>query len=258
MGIPKAPGVYQVFAPVENENVYTNDWLGPFDGYRHAIETFELNDAPRRLSTITIYYHFYSAAKTASLVGLQAVYAWAREQETTPLYLSEYAAKVLAFQQVSLARRSDGRWEIGNLGELRTLRLDPALGWPITSTSVGVAGVRDMKQGRYVHLADEREKGVAVLTLGPATVQASPRLVHTNGRARTWAPLATGGGNSARVRVAGNMPLEMVVAARASCRLVTNGRAARVSRVSALPTGEVVTAFELSSTDTGEATLVCR
>ena len=258
MGIPKAPGVYQVFAPVENENVYTNDWLGPFDGYRHAIETFELNDAPRRLSTITIYYHFYSAAKTASLVGLQAVYAWAREQETTPLYLSEYAAKVLAFQQVSLARRSDGRWEIGNLGELRTLRLDPALGWPITSTSVGVAGVRDMKQGRFVHLADEREKGVAVLTLGPATVQASPRLVHTNGRARTWAPLATGGGNSARVRVAGNMPLEMVVAARASCRLVTNGRAARVSRVSALPTGEVVTAFELSSTDTGEATLVCR
>ena len=50
MGIPKAPGVYQVFAPVENENVYTNDWLGPFDGYRHAIETYQLNESPRRLS----------------------------------------------------------------------------------------------------------------------------------------------------------------------------------------------------------------
>lgn len=255
MGIPKAPGVYQVFAPVENENVYTNDWLGPFDGYRHAVETFELNDSPRRLSTITIYYHFYSAAKTASLVGLQAVYAWAREQETTPLYLSEYAAKVLAFQQVSLARRADGRWEIGDLGELRTLRLDPALGWPITAASVGVAGVRDTKQGRYLHLGDEREAGLVVLTAGPATAQTSPRLVHANGRVRSWSIAAPG---TARIRLTGNMPLEMTVAARASCRLVVNGRAARATRQPSLSTGETVTAFDLTVTDTGEAALVCK
>ncbi|MDF2694044.1 MAG: Extracellular Matrix protein PelA, partial [Labilithrix sp.] len=77
MGIPKGDGAYQVFAPVENENVYTNDWLGPFDGYRHAIETFELNDSPRRLSILSIYYHFYSAAKAASLRAIEQVYDWA-------------------------------------------------------------------------------------------------------------------------------------------------------------------------------------
>jgi hypothetical protein len=253
MGIPKAPGVYQVFAPVENENVYTNDWLGPFDGYRHAIETFELNDSPRRLSTITIYYHFYSAAKTAALVGLRAVYAWALEQESTPLYLSEYAAKVIAFQQASLARRADGRWEIGNLGELRTVRLDPSLGWPIASTSVGVAGVRDVKQGRYVHFTDEREKGLAVLSVGPSA-PAAPRLLHANGRVRSWTPR---GQASARIRITAHVPLEIVVAARSACRLAVAGRLVKATREPSLATGEIVTAFEVPATDTGEADLVC-
>jgi hypothetical protein len=254
MGIPKAPGVYQVFAPVENENVYTNDWLGPFDGYRHAVETFELNDSPRRLSPITIYYHFYSAAKTASLVGLRSVYTWALEQETTPIHLSEYAAKVIAFQQVSLARRGDGRWEIGNLGALRTLRLDPALGWPGLSASVGVAGARDVKQGRYVHLTDQREKGVAVLSVG-AAVQGSPRLLHANGRVRSWTSRGPG---SARLRVTGHVPLEIVVAARSPCRLVIAGRQVAGRRRPSLPTGEVVTAFDVPAIDTGEADLVCK
>lgn len=254
MGIPKAPGVYQVFAPVENENVYTNDWLGPFDGYRHAVETFELNDAPRRLSTITIYYHFYSAAKTASLTGLKTVYAWALRQETTPLYLSEYAAKVVAFQRASLARRPDGSWEIGNLGALRTLRLDPALGWPIAEGSVGVAGVRDVAQGRYVHLSDEREGGLALVAVG-ASPSRGPRLLHANGRARTW---KLRGPASAQVRVSADMPLEITVAARGACRLVAGGRAAKASRRPSLATGEVVTAFELTATDTGEADLDCK
>jgi polysaccharide biosynthesis protein PelA len=253
MGIPKAPGVYQVFAPVENENVYTNDWLGPFDGYRHAVETFELNDSPRRLSPISIYYHFYSAAKTAALVGLESVYAWATKQESTPLFLSEYAAKVLAFQQASLARRADGRWEIGNLGELRTVRLDPALGWPAPG-SVGVAGVRDAKQGRYVHLTDERESGLAVLAVGPS-VAALPRLLHANGRVRRWS--ATGP-ETTRVRVAGHVPLEIVVAARKRCRLFVGGRSVGAVRAPSLPTGEIVTAFALPASDTGEAELVCR
>lgn len=253
MGIPKAPGVYQVFAPVENENVYTNDWLGPFDGYRHAIETYKLNDSPRRLSTLTIYYHFYSAAKTASLVAVKEVYEWAVEQETTPMYLSEYAAKVLAFQRASLARRADGAWEIGNLGELRTLRLDPALGWPMHEASIGVAGVRDAPQGRYVHLTDAREKGLAVVVAGKAP-GSSPRLVHANGRARVWKP---SGKSGARVRVTADVPLEIEVAAKGKCRLLVAGKPAKASREPSLPTGEVVTSFELPAMDTGEAELDC-
>ena len=57
----------QVFAPNQNENVYTNNWTGPFYGYQRVIETFELTGTPRRLKPVNIYYHTYSATKTASL-----------------------------------------------------------------------------------------------------------------------------------------------------------------------------------------------
>lgn len=256
MGIPKGGGAYQVFAPIENENVYTNDWLGPFDGYRHAIETFELNDTPRRLSILSLYYHFYSAAKTASLRALEQVYTWALAQETTPLYLSEYAAKVLAFQQVSLARRlGTDTWEIGGLGELRTVRADPALGWPDPSRSVGVAGMRETRQGRYVHLTDDRERGVAVLSFA-APVPVGPRLVDANGRVRRWQMRDA---THASIRVEGNMPLEIDVAAGAPCALTIAGR-----RITGAPQpsvaggGRAVTRFRLSVTDTGEVDLECR
>ncbi len=253
MGIPKAPGVYQVFAPVENENVYTNDWLGPFDGYRHAIETFQLNDSPRRLSTLTIYYHFYSAAKTAALSAVQQVYAWAVQQETTPLYLSEYAAKVVAFQKATLAKRADGAWEIGNLGELRTVRLDTKLGWPQLDSSVGVAGVRDVPQGRYVHFTDTREAGLVVLRTGPQPSK-EPRLVHANGRARLWDAKPDG----ARIRVTADMPLEIDVAAKNPCRLLVGGKPVASTKEPPLATGEAVTSFELKAMDTGDAELDCK
>ncbi|WP_201800302.1 hypothetical protein, partial [Enterobacter hormaechei] len=38
LGIDKGPGAYQVFAPNQNENVYTNDWTGPFYGFDRLIE----------------------------------------------------------------------------------------------------------------------------------------------------------------------------------------------------------------------------
>lgn len=255
MGIPKGSGAYQVFAPVENENVYTNDWLGPFDGYRHAIETFELNDAPRRLSIVSLYYHFYSAAKTAALRALHQVYAWALMQETTPLYLSEYAAKVNAFQEASLARRlGTNTWELGGLGELRTVRVDPALGWPDAARSIGVAGVRDARQGRYVHLTDDRERGAAILTFG-ASVQIAPRLVHANGRARRWQVRDAAG---ASIRVAGHVPLEIDVAAGAPCVLTLAGRRIAGAPQPAVVGARAVTRFRLSAIDTGEVLLECR
>jgi len=255
MGIPKGDGVYQAFAPIENENVYTNDWLGPFDGYRHVIETFELNDMPRRLSTVSLYYHFYSAAKAASMRALEQVYGWALAQETTPLFLSEYAARVLAFQQVSLARRLESEtWEVAGLGELRTVRADAALGWPDPSRSIGVAGLRDVRQGRYVHLTDDRERGVAVIAFG-AAAPVGPRLVDANGHARRW---RSGDAGRASIQIAGNVPLEIDVAAGGPCVLTTGAR--RIGGTTQPPVvgGGRVTRFRIAGTDTGEVDIECR
>jgi hypothetical protein len=243
-----------VFAPVENENVYTNDWQGPFDGYRHAIETYELNDVERRLGILTIYYHFYSAAKTASFRALLEVYDWAIKQETTPLYLSQYAAKVVAFQRATLARRIDsGSWELGNLGELRTVRLDPALGFPDVARSPSLAGVRDAHQGRYVHLTDDLDRGIAVLPVTP-TPSSGPLLVHANGRALRWRHK---GERRADIRVVGNLSLELEVEAIGPCILHQGHTSVRGT--SKAGRGRLVTtSFRLQATDTGEAELECQ
>lgn len=256
MGIPKAEGIYQVFAPVENENVYTNDWLGPFDGYRHAVETYQLNEDPRRLSVLTIYYHFYSAAKTAALVAVKKVYDWAIEQETTPMYLSGYAPKVLSFQRLSLAKRPDGVWEMGNLGEMRTFRVDPELGFPDPSKSTPFAGIRDVKQGRYMHLTEDKDRGVFVLGLQPKP-STQIQLLHANGRARSWR--VDPSGTKAKIRVTADMPLEIAVAAKSACRLAAKSAVKTTVVKAPLPSGLVVTEFELpNAMDTGEVELDCK
>lgn len=246
LGIPKGGGVYQVFAPIENDYIYTNEWHGPYYGYDRVIETFELNEEPRRLSIISIYYHFYSAIKTASLDALRRVYDWALSQETTKLYLSDYAAKVRAFQNVSFGRRvDDGGWEVAGLGELRTLRVDDAWGWPDLKQSVGVAGVRDTPQGRYVHLA--RDASVVIYpSLSPPV---GPYLQQANGRVMHWQPAQEG---TAALRISGNEPIVAEFVSSRPCTLKTPRRTLNAS-----PTAGVVR-FVLPEKDTEEATLDCR
>ncbi|WP_394823031.1 endo alpha-1,4 polygalactosaminidase [Pendulispora albinea] len=263
MGVPNDNGAFQVFTPVENENVYTNDFLGPYYGYRRAIETFELNDNPRRLTHIPVYFHFYSAVKTAALAALKEVYAWVLRQETIPLYLSEYAAKVLAFQKVTLARRiEDGAWEIAQNGPLRTVRVDDAWGWPDLDKSTGVAGLRDVPQGRYVHLLS----GVKVVLASRTSPSEGVYLEHANGQIANWTREAKG----ARFRIRGNVPLVITVGGvrrGASCTLrygtfgardATNTARGILGSVKDTRASTVSMQFTLKETDTGEGSLECQ
>jgi hypothetical protein len=145
-------GDYHIYAPVQNENIYTNLWRGPFYGFRDVISTFQITGSPRRIKPMNIYYHFYSGSKIGSLKALRSVYDWALLQDPLPVYVSEYAKKVTDFQHLTLGRRLDGGWQVRGQGNLRTLRLPPELGWPDLSRSIGVKGVSDQPQGRYVSL----------------------------------------------------------------------------------------------------------
>jgi len=121
-GMPRPGGLYQVFAPNQNENVYTNLWTGPFYGFRRVIETFELTGTPYRFKPVNIYYHTYAATKTASLQALHEVYRWALAQPLHPVHASEYIRKVLDFNDFVVARGENGYRLTGN-GDLRTVRL---------------------------------------------------------------------------------------------------------------------------------------
>ena len=158
---------YQTYAPIQNENVYTNLWRGPYYGFRDVISTFKLTDGPRRLKPISLYFHFYSGQKVGSLKVLQQAFRWALAQDAVPVYGSEYIRKVKDFQRLSLARRPDGCWQLRGDGSLTTLRLDAGtgLGAVDSKRSRGVTSVRELPQGRYVSLDGS---GQAVLCLRPA------------------------------------------------------------------------------------------
>ena len=145
---------YQVYAPVQNENVYTNLWRGPFYGFRDVISTFQLTDMPRRIKPINLYFHFYSGSKIASLKVLQQAFRWALAQDVVPVYASEYIRKVDDFQHLTLARRLDGCWQLRGNGSLATLRVEPGarLGEVDRARSRGLVSVHELPQGRFLSL----------------------------------------------------------------------------------------------------------
>lgn len=203
-------GGWQVYAPIMNENVYTNDWTGPFHGFRRVIETFQRTDGVRRLKPMAIYYHFYSGTKPGALQALLDVYAYARNQAHTPLYASQYSKRVAGYHSARITRTSQGHWHIDNLGALRTLRLPASLSLPDLSRSRNVAGWRRTTSGTYVHLTADH----AVLV--PGGSPSTPRLVSANGRILRWKHHADG----FDVTIDAYEPLQLTVAAAQTCRLI--------------------------------------
>lgn len=213
LGLPRGKG-YQVFAPNQNENVYTNNWLGPYYGFERVIETFELTGTPRRLKPINIYFHTYLLTKRAGMQSFDKVMAYALRQEVTPVHAADYARKVLDFQGVVVARTATG-WRVRGAGQLRTLRLPPPLGVPDLVRSQAVAGYRNGPDGLYVHLAD----GAAELALTARTAPV-PRLESANARISAYEMQA----GRQRWTLEGEVPLEFSLTDADACRVSVAGR----------------------------------
>ena len=210
LGIPRGRH-FQVYAPNQNENIYTNLWHGPYYGFERVIETFELTESPRRLKPVDIYYHFYSATKTASLAALDRVYRWALSRRLYPVFASEYIQRVLDFRHAVVARSAQG-WRVRGLGTLRTLRAPAALGAP---AGPAVAGYATHAGQTYAILAsDDVELRYAAAPHGPQLEGANARLVAFERR-----------GRDLRLSLAGHVPLEFSFAGAAGCEARFGGRA---------------------------------
>lgn len=212
---PTAGGV-QYYAPIINENLYTNLWQGPYYGFRDVLETFELTDGPRRLRGLHLYYHFYSATKQASIRTMKEIYRSMLAEQPISLWMSQYITRMHGLHQASLARLADGRWQIRAMDGLRTLRLDPSLGWPDLARSQGVAGVRDLPQGRYVHLSSS---GAVLALRGERDPR--PALEQANLPLLGWDYLDE---NRVKLSFAGEMPLRFSVRAAGRCSLDVAGK----------------------------------
>ncbi len=210
LGIQKGE-FFQVYAPNQNENLYTNDWKGPFYGFQQVIETFQLTDIPRRYKPINIYYHTYSASKLASLTALHTVYDWAEAQPTNPIFVSEYVQFVQDFSQM-VVTRSNGGWHIHNLAHTSELRVSQSMGFPDLKMSRGVIGYADHGSERYVHV-DPSRSPFLVMTSDPPT---RPFLVSTNGSILKWNHTQSG----VEVVLQGHRPLTSVIENVTSCEVV--------------------------------------
>ncbi|MGQ9850200.1 MAG: bifunctional glycoside hydrolase 114/ polysaccharide deacetylase family protein [Aggregatilineaceae bacterium] len=213
LGVQKGP-YFQVFAPNQNENVYTNHWTSSFYGYSRVIETFEMTETPRRLKPINIYYHSYTASKPASLAALDKVYRWAMQQKTTPVYTSEYVRKVQDFNHITVARTADG-WRIRGLHDLRQLRIPAVLGQPDLRRSRGIAGFNVHLNQCYIHAGAEEVE--VVLT---SQAQKTPRLISAN------APLRAAARQNGELRLefTAHVPLQLEVADTAYCIFTSAGQ----------------------------------
>ena len=215
-------GWYQVFAPMQNENVYTNNWTGPFYGFERVIETFELTETPHRFKPINIYYHTYATSKVASLNALKKVYQYALAQPVAPLYASDYIRKVLDFESMVLAREiASGDLLVRGAGALRTLRSTPQAPAPNLAASSGVAGFSAGPNARYITLAGAQAR----LSFAASHASPAPRayLADANGPVSMLTRDADSFGFTLTTHVAPQFRL----AQAERCSVTINGKPAR-------------------------------
>ena len=212
-------GVYkgrylQVFAPNQNENVYTGLWTGPFYGYERVVETFKLTDKPRRIKPIDIYYHFYSATKVSALKALKYVYDWALKQPIMSIYASSYIKKVFDFYHITLARDllvKDKNRLIYTKGEIRELRVPKHNGYPNIKKSHNIIGFVPYMDNYYVHMGPLKTASIVMTSKKPK----DPYLVSANGRIKTFQFTDDGFNFSIR----SYLPLKFEVANVKRCRI---------------------------------------
>jgi hypothetical protein len=212
LGFDKS-GLFQVFAPNQNENVYTNEWTGPYYGFERVIETYELTEKPRRLKPIDIYFHTYIGTKLAGIQSLDKIFAYAMKQEVAPLHASDYTKQVQEFLHVAVARTAAG-WRVRGTRLGRNLRLSPSMGLPDLDASRGIAGYNHANGDTYLHLASDDNE--LVLAAAPP---AQPRLVSANAHLET----ASRAGGAYSWTLAGYVPLQVALSNVDGCRIRAGG-----------------------------------
>jgi uncharacterized protein (TIGR01370 family) len=227
LGIDKGPGAYQVFAPNQNENVYTNDWTGPFYGFDRLIETLQMTENPYRFKPINLYYHMHSGTKLAALKALKKVYDYALSQPVFPIYSTEYVAKVLDFRDMAVARDVDAgdAWVVRGNGDLRELRW-MAPGAPRLADAQGVVGYDRAAGGTYIHL----DGGAARFALAPETPSVQPAQPAYVAEAAAFVQNFERSGNAVSFDAGGYYKPFVRLANAGACRVRVNGSPARTAR----------------------------
>jgi hypothetical protein len=202
-----------VLGPIAFDALFLSNGGGQAYPYRELLRTLELTETPRRLKPALVDYHGYLLHSTGGRAALDAIYGWADAAELYPMFASEYAALVRAFDQQVVARGLDGSFHYYGGEPLRTVRSPRVLGWPAPGPDGAVLS-RSGPDGIYSSFPPS---GARHLVLGAPAPQA-PHLVQTNGRVLELAiepPRPAGDGRPRpetprlRLELAGAVPLAL-------------------------------------------------
>jgi hypothetical protein len=174
------PDEYQVYASDMNEDVFTNNWLGPFYGFERVLETYAMTNKPIRFKAIDVYYHFYSGTKAASLKALHIIFDAVLKQPVFPIFTTEYIKRVLDWRHVAVAREGD-RWIVRSGQNLRELRW-PGAGVPDLSSSSDVLGYLPGPNGLYIHMGGDQ----ASFTIAPEQPRPVAHITEASGFVRQF------------------------------------------------------------------------
>ncbi|KTD76286.1 bifunctional glycoside hydrolase 114/ polysaccharide deacetylase family protein [Legionella waltersii] len=212
-------GYFQVFSPIANDFVYTDDWTQPLYRFANVIETFKLTESPRRYKLISIYYHFYSALDQGAFRALKHVYEWAVKQKTTPIHVSDYILKVQAFNHLVIAKTLNDGWLITNNSPLREFRIPMSMGTPIVSAKDNVLGFNQANDDYYIHLG---ASPTAYLNVSRAShlSQDKPYLIEANSDEVFWKET---GNNQYLLELKGAVPVEFQLANIERCKVSQSG-----------------------------------
>ncbi|MFM2476148.1 endo alpha-1,4 polygalactosaminidase [Celerinatantimonas sp. MCCC 1A17872] len=176
---PEGEFLWQIYAPIMNDDVFTNEWKGPFDGFKRVITTYKVTDKPYRLKPFDIYLHTYVAANPAGLKGVNDAIRYIQSKPNTPIHLSRYAIMAKDFYFSALAKDSQGRW-LTSSKSIRTIRIPSVLANVDLKKSSGIAGVT--QSGRYVSLI----RAKAAIKLSTKSLNTQPYLLSANGVLKRW------------------------------------------------------------------------
>ena len=192
---------FQVYAPMQNENLYTNSWTGPFYGYERVLETFQMTDQPLRLKPVNIYYHTFIASKRAGIASLHKVYDWAADQlklqRLHPVFASEYIERVLDWRRATVARTDTGL-ELRGGQHLRQWRVAANAPWPALDDASGIAGVATADSASYLNTT----KSIANYSIR-TSANAIFYLESANAKLISWRTV----GNLQQMQFEGHLPL---------------------------------------------------
>lgn len=143
----------QIYSSNSNENTYTNLWTDRFFGFIYLQTTVRNTEIPMRVQPFNIYYHMFSGEKQASLAALKSNVEYAKGQELSRIFASDFAEIADGFYAARITPLGQNRWRIDGRGKLNTVRVDNAVLKAVDfGRSSGVIGQRYYQGSLYVAL----------------------------------------------------------------------------------------------------------